>query len=429
MATMNMTDTILCPNCSYSIEVSAALAGQVREQLRKEHDAELHRHRADLQREADTLREREQALEQSQRRLEQQVSERVAQALGDIEQQAAVAAEAQVALNLRDLNNQLAEATAKLGEAQQAELQLRKERRDLEEQKREQELTLLRTLDEEREKIRLKTACEADEKHRLAEADKEKVISDLRLQIDVLKRRAEQGSMQVQGEVMELDLEAMLRSTFPQDEFEPVAVGVHGGDIKQHVRDRNGQDCGTILWEAKRTKAWNDGWLPKLREDQRASHAEAAVLLSIELPKGLTTFAFIDGVWVTSRGCLGGLAMALRLGLIEATRAHRSAEGRQEKTQLLHAYVSGPEFRQRVEGIADPLATMRDDLESEKRSFARHWKRREKQLDRAIVNTACLYGEVDGIMGGTIPKVAHLELPNIASDDAEAEAEEAVAAE
>jgi len=316
-------------------------------------------------------------------------------------------------LEIVDLQGQLTEARTKVTEAQKAELQLRQERRQLEEQEEELELIVTRTLDQERTKIRDEAKRQADEEHRLQEADKDKLVADLRRQIDELKRKSEQGVPQTQGEVMELELEEILRQQFPEDTIEPVPVGAHGGDVLQHVHDSAGQECGTILWESKRTKSWSDGWLSKLRNDQRAARAYVAVLTTVEMPKGIMTFGSIDGVWITKHSCLVGLAGALRTGLLEVARTRRALEGKHTKIEILYNYFSSPEFCQRIEGIVEAFVSMREDLDSEKRSMQRIWAKREKQLDRAVANTAGLYGDLGGILGTNLPQIANLELPSI----------------
>jgi hypothetical protein len=228
-----------------------------------------------------------------------------------------------------------------------------------------------------------------------------------------MKRKMEQGSQQAQGEVMEIELEDVLRRAFPMDTVEPVPKGIHGGDVLQHVRDATASVCGTILWESKRTKTCSDAWLPKLRDDQRAAKAQVAVLASIELPRGLTTFDSVDGVWVTSRHCIVGLASVLRAGLIEVARTKRSLHGRQGKMEVLYNYLSSSEFRQRVEGIVEAFVTLREDLEAEKRAMKNIWAKREKQLERAVTNTAGFYGDLSGIVGATLPKIQAIELPAI----------------
>jgi hypothetical protein len=401
----------MCPNCGSQFEVSTALAAQLRDQLQKEFQAEARRKDAALAVREDALAEREQVLEESRRSIDSEVTALLDREREQLRQEVKVKAYEAVSLELQDLSSQLADAKNERDQAKQAELQLRKERRSLEEEKRQLELTVTRKLDEERATIRETAKREADEEHRLQEAEKDKLVADLRRQIDGLKRKSEQGSQQAQGEILELETEDLLRDHFPLDTFEPVPVGVHGGDLLQHVHDSTGFLCGTILWEFKRTKSWNDGWLPKLRDDQRAARAHLAVLTTVEMPKGHTTFTCIDGVWVTSRSCVVGLATALRAGILELGRTKRSLEGKQTKVEFLYDYLSGPEFRQRIEGIVEAFITMKDDLESEKRSMQRLWAKRQKQLERAVLNTASMYGDLGGIMGSSLPQIANLELP------------------
>jgi hypothetical protein len=411
-----MMDTIICPSCGAEIAVSETLATQIRQHLRLEFDLEARRRDRDIQNRLEEIRQKERELEASRESLEHQVSARIAQEQTRLMEAARVKVEQSSALEFQDLERQLADANNKIIEARKAELQLRSDRRDLEERQRELELMIARTLDAERTTIREQARQEVDEQHRLREADRDHLIKDLRAQIDDLKRRSEQGSPQARGEVMELELERLLRDQFPCDTIEPVPAGKHGGDVLQTVRDGSGLECGKILWESKRTKAWNDGWLPKLRHDRRTAKAQVAVLSTVEMPKGLATFGCIDGVWVTNRTCLIGLAATLRAGMIEAARIRRSLEGKQYKIDLLYAYLSGPEFRQKVDGIVEAFVTLKSDLESEKRSFHRQWKKREKQLERAVLHTAELYGDLGGIIGAGLPPIASLELPAPASE-------------
>jgi hypothetical protein len=411
-----VTDTIICPRCGAAIAVSETLATQIRQHLRLEFDQEARQKDKDLEERLEQIRQQERELEASRESLEHQVSTRIAQEQTRLLEEARVKAEQAVALEVGDLQGQLAEARDKIIEARKAELQLRRDRQDLAERQQELELTVTRTLDSERTTIRAQARQEADEQHRLQEADRDRLIEELRAQINDLKRRSEKGSPQARGEVMELELEDILRDAFPHDRIEAVPVGAHGGDILQHVQDASGLDCGSILWESKRTKNWSDAWLPKLRNDQRAAKAHLAVLTSEELPKGLTHFGAIDGVWVTSRLCLLGLAAALRHGLIEAARSKRSLQGRHDKMEILYAYLAGSEFRHRVEGIVEAFMTLRDDLESEKRSMHRLWAKREKQLERAARNTSGMYGDLAGILGGNLPQIANLELAVISAD-------------
>ena len=408
-----MQDIIHCPSCGREITVSETLTAQIRQHLREELDAEVKKKDGDLARRVDELRHREKTLEEARGAVEKEIADRVAQERNRLAQEAKAQAQESATAELHNLQEQLSAARTQLMDVQKTELQLRKERRQLEDEKHTLELTVNRTLDEERARIREEAARQAVEENRLIDAEKDKLIADLRGQIGDLKRISEQGSPQARGEVMELELENLLRDAFPNDTIEPVPVGAHGGDVLQHVYDTAGIECGLILWESKRTKTWSEAWLSKLRDDQRAAKAHVAVLATVEMPKGCTTFGCIDSVWVTSRNCLLGLAAALRAGLLEVARTRRSMEGKQTKIELLFNYFAGSEFRQKIEGIVEAFITMKEDLDSEKRSLQRVWAKREKQLERALVNTAGLYGDLGGILGPSLPQITNLELAGI----------------
>lgn len=396
---------------------------KIREEAQRQADEE-HRLKAadndqlitDLRRQLGDIKERELKVNESKRVLEADLQQRLELEKEKIGKEAKSQAKEAVNIELQHLQTQLTDAKKELSDAQRTELQLRKDRCELEEKKQALELTVARAIDEERGKIREEVQRQAEEEHRLKAADSDKLVDDLRRQIGDLKRKAEQGSLQIQGEVMEVELENLLRDYFPHDDIEPIPTSKNGGDVLQHVIDNHGQRCGAILWEAKRTKSFQDGWLGKLREDLRAARGQVAVIVSTELPKGVTTFACIDGVWVTSRACLPGLATALRQGILEVGRTHRHLENKQTKVELLHQYLSSNDFRQRVEGIIEAFVTLKEDLESEKRSMRRMWNKREKQLDRAMSNTTAMYGDLGGILGTKLPIIPQLELDSIAPE-------------
>jgi hypothetical protein len=408
-----MADSLLCPKCGCQIEVSTVLASQIREHLQSEFEADARRKDAATSEREKKLRQREQSLDALRSDIDGEVARRVDAERARLLESAQASAKESLAVEFNDLKDQLAEMKGKLKDAQAAELQFRKERRELETKQQELELVVSRQLDTERETIRQTAKEEAVEENRLREADRDKLIADLRHQIDQLKRKSEQGSQQAQGEVLELMLEDLLRECFPQDCIEEVRVGAHGGDVLHGVYDATGEECGKILWESKRTKAWHDTWLPKLRDDQRAAKAQLAIIVTTEMPKGLSLFGCVDGVWITKRECLVGLAIALRSGLLEIARTRRSMQGQQTKMEFLYQYLVGPEFQQRVEGIIEAFATMKEDLDSERRSIHRIWAKREKQIDRALINTSGLYGDLASILGTSLPQIGCLELTHI----------------
>jgi len=369
-------ETIKCPDCGAVIELSEAIS----------HDIEV--------------------------RLKQQYENEIGKTKKAIEEKAKKEAQESLNIKISDLNEQLEEKTKNLKEAQRQELELRKRQRELVEKEEKLELELSRKIDAERQKIIQKTSKEFEETHRLKDAEKDKQLDDMKKQIDELKRKSEQGSQQMQGEVLELELEESLKEEFPFDVIEPVAKGVKGGDIIQTVKTQSGRICGKILWETKRTKNWSDSWILKLKDDQRDAKADLAILVSETLPKGFHHFRLISGVWVTDILSAVSLALALRVVLIQVARERETQVGKKEKMELAYNYLTGQEFRNRVEAIVESFTAMKADLEAERRAMLKIWAKREKQIERVISNAAGMHGDLQEIAGSSLPTIKMLELPN-----------------
>jgi hypothetical protein len=400
---------IICPHCHREIPLNEAISHQIREQLRKEFNSEV-------KKKEEELAEKEQALSQKVEALEEDFAQKIKIEKTKLEEEAKRKAEQSVAIELEDLKAQVTEKEGKLQEAKTKELQLRKERRELEEKRQTLELEMTRRLDEEREKIKEETLKIFSEEHRLKDLEKEKKINDMLIQIEDLKRKAEQGSQQLQGEVLELELEEMLKTNFPLDNLEPVGKGKRGADILQRVHNQSGQYCGTIIWESKRTKGWSDGWIDKLKEDQREAKAEIAVLVTTALPKEVNNFTQINGIWVTNFPLAICLAGPLRITLIQVANAKLSEVGKYEKMEVLYSYLSGPEFRQKVEAIVEAFNLMRKDLDHEKRTMNKIWSKREKQIERVVYNISGMFGAMQGIIGASLPEIKSLELKALIED-------------
>jgi len=293
-----------------------------------------------------------------------------------------------------------------------------RKQRELDDAKRELDLTVEKRIQEGLQATREQARREAEESLSLKVREKEETINAMQRQIDDLKRRAEQGSQQLQGEVQELELEQLLNAKFPMDLIEPVPKGVHGGDVVHRVNGPLGQSCGTILWESKRTKNWSDGWLVKLREDQRAAKAEIAVIVSQALPKEVDTFELIDGVWVTHPRAALPVAVTLRHTLLEVSLARQSSEGQQTKMELVYQYLTGPRFRQRIQAIVEAFSTMHEDLGKEKRAITKQWAKREEQIERVMGATVGMYGDLQGIAGRSLQEIEGLGLQVLDAPDA-----------
>jgi hypothetical protein len=413
-----MANTLTCPNCGTEIQITQALESQLSSQIRAQLDAEFQQRCLSLQAKSNELASQQQSIEAARTSIGAQVAAGIAAQRDQLLAEAARKAKNDLAVELNDRDALVKELQGKLKEAQTNELELRRRERALESKSAELELAAARQVDAERQQIRNDARWQSEQEHQMKDAEKELQIAGLRKQIDELKRMAEQGSQQVQGEVQELALEDMLTAAFPTDSIDPVPQGVTGGDTLQRVIGAGGL-CGAILWESKRTKNWSDGWLPKLRNDQREAKAACAVIVSEALPQNVRTFALIDGVWVCSWTCVVGLAAALRVGLIEVAKNRLATVGQNEKMELVYGYLASRDFRNRVTGIVEAFVTMHSDLESERRSIQRLWSKREKQIQRAVINTAGLYGDLQGIVGASLPEIDGLTLQHLACDEAD----------
>ncbi len=401
---------IICPKCSNKIPLTETLFNQIKESLRKEYEAKVNEKEKEIIRREEMLTKERKSLEDSKKAIGQQVEEKLKTEMERLKKEAKKEVETTLSLELKDLQEQNAEKEKRLKDAEKAELELRKKTRELEEQKKSMELEVARKIDEERERIKQNTLELFSEEHRLKDMEKDKKVSDMLKTIEELKRKGEQGSIHTQGEVMELDMESILKSKFPADEISPVPKGIRGADILQKVYNHAGQYCGTIAWESKSTKAWSDNWISKLKDDQREVKAEIAVIVSKVLPEGVSTFTNMEGVWITNSILAGSLAEVLRTGLIQVSQTKLSTVGKNEKMEVLYNYLSGPEFKQKVEAIVEAFKTMKEDLDKEKRAMTSIWAKREKQIERVIMNTAGMYGDMQGIIGASLPQIKMLEI-------------------
>ncbi|MFA5952548.1 MAG: DUF2130 domain-containing protein [Hyphomicrobium sp.] len=409
--------TITCPKCQTEIKLTESLAAPLIQATRKQYEQAIAQKETDVAKREGAIRAQQAELLREKAAVEEQVGAKVAAerekiaaeetkkakllVAGDLDKNAKELAELQLVLKERD---------TKLAEAQKAQADLIRKQRELDDAKREMDLTIERKVQESLSAVREKAKQEAEDGLKLRVLEKEEQISSMQRQIEELRRRAEQGSQQLQGEALELELEAVLRAKFPRDSIEPVPKGEFGGDVLQRVAGPLDQPCGTILWESKRTKNWSDGWLAKLRDDQRAAKAEIALLVSNALPKGVVAFDLIDGVWVCEARCALPVAIALRQSLIEIASARQAGEGQQTKMELVYQYLMGPRFRHRIEAIVEKFSDMQADLDRERKTMTRLWAKREAQIRGVIESTAGMYGDLQGIAGRSLQEIDGLEL-------------------
>jgi len=408
--------TVICPQCRSEIKLTESLAAPLLEAVRRDYEQRLSQKDADMTRREQAIAQRSESLEKAKASLDQQIAQRLEQErlrIATEEQRKAKLAFGNdldhKAREIQTLQEVLKARDAKLAEAQKVQAELTRKERELDDARRELDLTIEKRVQADLGAERDKARKEAEDELKLKVMEKDQTITAMQRQIEDLKRRAEQGSQQLQGEVQELELESLLAAKFPRDTIQPVPKGEFGGDVLQRVIGPNNQICGTILWESKRTKNWSDGWLPKLREDQRAAKAEIAVIISQALPKDVETFGLIDGVWVADPKVALPVALSLRQSLIEVAAVRQSSEGQQTKMEMVYGYLMGPRFRQRIQAIVEAFSSMREDLDRERKAITRQWAKREEQIDRVMSATVGMYGDLQGIAGKTLQEIEGLE--------------------
>jgi hypothetical protein len=412
--------TVVCPQCKTEIKLTESLAAPLLESIRRDYERRLTQKDAEMAKREKTLHEREALLQRQKESIDEHVAQKMQQEQGRIA--AEEAKKAKLALGneldrkvkeLNDLQEVLKQRDAKLADAQKAQADLIRKQRELDDAKRELELTVEKRVQTDLAAARVKAKKEAEDEMKLKVMEAEQTIASMQKQIEDLKRRAEQGSQQLQGEVQELEIEGLLSARFPRDTIQPVPKGEFGGDILHRVIGPLGQPCGTILWESKRTKNWSDGWLPKLREDQRAAKAEIAVIVSQILPKDVETFGLVDQVWVAHPKVALPVAVALRQTLIEIAGARQASEGQQTKMEMVYGYLTGPRFRHRIQAIVEAFSSMREDLDRERKAITKQWSKREEQIDRVMQATVGMYGDLQGIAGKTLQEIEGIEFQGL----------------
>lgn len=316
------------------------------------------------------------------------------------------------------IQDELAEKTKKLTEANKKELDLLKKQQELEEKSENIDLEVQRKISEQRKKIAMEATEKATEEQMLKIREKDDLIKAMQEQVENLKRRADLGSQEAQGEALEGELKDLLEREFPFDQIEEVKKGARGADVVQVVHNSSGKECGKILWESKNTKDFQKPWIEKLKKDQQQTQADIAILMTIAMPSGIKSFGLYEGVWTTDYKSATGLALALRQGIIEANRQRIITAGRNSIKDVVYNYITSQEFSMHISSVMNSYKQMQEDLESEKRAMARIWKRREKQITTVLDNVSGMYGSIEGIVGTqkALPSMGVMELDSIAED-------------
>ncbi len=417
---MSSNSQIKCPNCGTSIDVQDILAHQLEEDLKKKFNSQLQEEKEKLEKRNLILLKEKQEFEVKKLKENELFQERLDAKLKEekkhLEEKLSKKLKEEQDESITSMKKELEAKSLQVNELNKTKTELEKLKREKLELKEsieaEAQKRLNQTLLEEKEKIRKSE----EEKNELRFKEMQKQLEDQKRLTEEMKRKQEQGSMQLQGEVMELAIEEWLCTQFPLDTIEEIKKGARGGDCIQIINTRAIQNCGSIYYESKRTKDFQAGWIEKFKADIRVKGSNIGVLVTDAMPSGMDRMGLKEGIWICSFDEFKGLCAVLRESIIQISTALASQENKGDKMHLLYDYLTGNTFRLQVEAIVEGFTTMKIDLESEKRAMQAIWKKREKQIEKVTINTIDMHSSIKGIAGTAIQAVKLLELPTSESE-------------
>ena len=411
---------IECPNCGQSIDVNELLYQQLDAALKKQYNERLSEEQGRIRARETALEAAQQAVAEAERDMQENISRKVAERLKVEKQKASddikKRLEAEQGERLKALETELNEKTEQVKALNKARADIARLEREKVTLKETVELELQKKLTEQLASERSKIREQEGERAKLMVTEREQVISQLKEQLAEAHRKADQGSSQLQGEAQELEIEAWLSEQFPLDTIEEIKKGAQGGDCIQIVNSRGRQNCGTIYYESKRTKKFQPAWIEKFKNDIRERNANIGVLVTEAMPDGMERLGQRDGIWICQYSEFKNLSLILRESLITLSQAVAVQENKGDKMGMLYDFLTGNEFRLQIEAIVEGFTQMQTELESEKRAMQGIWKKREKQIEKVLLNTNHMYQSIRGIAGNAVQPVHQLELPGIEDD-------------
>lgn len=410
-----MNQKIKCPQCGFEFLPDEALSHQLEEKYRLEYEAKQKQKDLEITEKEKALAEKAQKIEAAKLDLvgivNRQVEEKLKTEKVEIEKKAKEEAVKETSAEVDGLKEVLKQKDTKLEELRKDQIELMKEKQSFEDEKKAFDLDMMKKEKEITEKVSQEVTGQLGDKYKLQIAEKDKKLLDAEKAIDDLTRKLQQGSQQSQGEILEVELEELLRQAFIYDDILPVPKGDNGADVIQRVKNNYGKVCGTIVWESKRTKNWTDTWIPKLKDDKRREKADLAVIVSIVMPEDIKTFGLRDGVMVVNFNSVIALTTILRSQLIDLSNARMSGEDRGKKSEIVYNYLTSNDFKQRIEVWLEYFTSRQKELNIEKAYFTKKWEKEEKNMQKVYLNTAGIYGDLQGLIGTALPKIDMLELP------------------
>jgi hypothetical protein len=415
-----MPTPVKCPKCAAVLDVENMLSADAEEKLKRHYEQQFQQSLARLENEKQRLAQEQKQFEEKRKKEAEAFSQKLAEEKRKLETDLNLQLRKTIASDydneLRLLKQNIQENEQRIKTAREKEYLYLKKEQELKNREQELEIELQKKLMAERQLLAQQIRKEEGDRNSVKETEYllkvrelEKQLDDQRKLAEEMKRKAEQGSMQLQGEAQELLLEELLRDRFPYDTIGEVGKGVEGADCIQTVFNHVGTECGKIIFESKRTKAFNNAWIEKLKADMRNKGADVAILVTGVYPKEMACFGERDGVWICSFFEVVALTTALRHTIIRIADTKKAEENKGEKMQMLYSYLTGTEFRQQIETIVEGFLSLKNSIAKERLQMEKNWKEREKQLDKVLISTSGLYGSIKGIAGASIGNIPSLD--------------------
>jgi len=417
----NSPTTIKCPECGHQFDISDVLYDQVEHDLKKDFAAQLKKERDKFRGESEKLQQQREQLEKALSEQEETISKAIRVKLR-LEKKALtekISAEVrdEQSEQMKALQEELRTKSKQVKDLNKAKADIERLKREKDEVQSKAEADMERLLGQKLAEERQKIKDSEEERSLKMVTERDQLIHQLEEQMAIMRKKAEQGSMQLQGEVQELIIEEWLSSTYPLDTIEEIKKGARGGDCIQNINTRSAVNCGKIYYESKRTKAFQPAWIEKFKADIRDKNANIGVLVTEAMPVDMDRMGFRGGIWICSFTEFKGLSNVLRESIISMHRVISQQENRGGKMSMVYDFLTSDEFRLQVEAIVEGFTQMKTDLDSEKRAMASIWKKREKQIEKVLLNTSDMYSSIKGIAGNAVPAVRLLELPEAVEED------------
>ncbi|MEM4326435.1 MAG: DUF2130 domain-containing protein [Candidatus Pacearchaeota archaeon] len=410
---MENKNFIICPKCGTEINVNEVLFSQLEEQIRKEYEERTLKKEKELQLKLQKLQDEKSDLEKKKEEFKELVIKEVNEKLkiekAKVEKTLRQKIEDEISEQVKELKKELAMKSEQVKELNRVMAENERLKREQEELREKIMLEMEKNFSEKLKDEKIKIQRQLEESNMLRFKEKEKIIEDLKAQLEEAKRKAEQGSVQLKGDIQEIEIQNILKSLYPTDEILEIKKGQRGADLLQIIRTNQGVECGKIYYESKRTKNFDYSWLQKLRDDNLDVKADILVLVTETMPEGETRFFFKDGVWICSFLEVKAFSLVLRHWLINVHSIFITQQGRGTKKEMLYNYLTSQEFKGTFGAIVEGFVSLQKSYQEEKLKMQKIWKEREKQLEKILTNAISFYGSIKGIVGASIPEIKMLE--------------------